>query len=143
MQLTAMRMREPKGVILLGSLLLFIPIGLLTSHTWLLIVPGAAFVILLFGLILRIANSPKNSQGVEMRLSVQDDGLHYSGANRSGMVRWAGFREVYLLRDMWAAFFKQSDAVSFFPTDQLDRETLDFMLAKLRENHVKVRGENA
>jgi hypothetical protein len=38
-------------------------------------------------------------------------------------------------------FVKNSDSVTYIPTDQLDHETLEFMLAKLRENHVEIHGD--
>jgi hypothetical protein len=57
------------------------------------------------------------------------------------MVGWAGFRKVYCLKMMWAVLFKKSESVTFFPVDQLNAETVELMLAKLRENGVKIVGD--
>ncbi len=73
-------------------------------------------------------------------MTVRDDGILFASAHRSGMVGWAGFKEIYLLKDGCAAFFKRSDSVTYFPTEQLSRETIEYMLAKLRENGVRIYG---
>jgi hypothetical protein len=140
-QIFCRRLKEPAVLFALATLLLLVPIGMFTSYTWLLAVPPAAFVVIFLVAIQYVLTSPRNFCGVEVKMSIRDDGIHFSGSDRSGIVGWAGFKEIYLLNKMWAIFVNNSDAVTYIPTDQLEPETLEFMLTRLRENHVKMHGD--
>lgn len=138
MHLAYRRLKEPKVVLVLFGLLVLLLTGLVNSHPWLIALPVAAYAAMLLFFIQYVITSPRNFCGVEIHMSVQEDGVYFSGSNRSGMVGWAGFKEIYPLKAMWAVFVKNSDAVTFIPTGQLNQETLEYMLARLRENHVKI-----
>jgi hypothetical protein len=136
-----MRMSEPRSCIVVAVLLLCFVVGLWTSRPWMMVFSVAVgFAILLF-VAKYILTSPRNFCGIDIRLSVREDGLHFSSPNRSGTVGWAGFREIYILKEMWALFFKNSESVTMIPTDQLSSDTLNFMVARLRENQVKIHGD--
>lgn len=135
------RLKEPKVYLVLVVLFVLLLVGLFSSHTWLIVLPGAVYVAMLLMFIQYVVTSPRVFCGVEIQMSVQEDGIYFSGSNRSGMVGWAGFKEIYPLKKMWAVFVKNSDAVTYIPTEQLNQETLEHMLAKLRENNVRIHGE--
>jgi hypothetical protein len=140
MQLMAKRAKDSRIVIAMFILLLCFIFGLLSSRLWMIGFSIAIVIGVLLYSIKHVLTSPRNFVGVEICMSVIDDGLHFSSPLRSGAVYWAGFREIYLLNNMWAMFFKNSDAVTFIPVDQLRMDTVEFILARLREHQVKING---
>ena len=143
LHLVGRRIGEPKGVLFLVLLLILLIVGLAELNTWLIALPIAAFVAVLLHIIHYVVTSPRNFCGVEVQLAVREDEVYFSGSNRSGTVGWAGFREVYVFKKMWALFVKNSDAVTFIPTEELRQEALDFMFSKFRSNGVIVHGKSA
>jgi hypothetical protein len=141
LRLAGYRLRKPRIVLVLVALLLLLIVGVLTSNPWLVGLPIGVFVSMPLVLIFYIVTSPRHFRGVEVQISVREDGVAFAGANRSSVVSWAGFKDVYCLKTMWAVMLTSSESVTFLPVDQLNSETLAYMLAKLRENGVKIYGD--
>lgn len=139
-QLATSRLKEPLALLMIAALVLALAIGMVTSHVWLIVVPVAVCIGLVLHALRYILTSPRNFCGIAVGLSIQEDGMHFTSLHRSGFVGWGGFKRIYQLEDMWALFLHRSETVTFIPVDQFDRETIEFILAKLQENHVRING---